>query len=153
MAFMLQSETRANSGIGFGIPVYFVEKVTRAIIEHGEYRHSYLGIRGNGLSPFEIQALGLDVDHGILIAEVLPDTPAAKAGLRGGDEEVLVEGAPFLVGGDIITAINGQPLKTFDDLLAYLGRYTEPGDTVTLTIVRDGEEMQVDVTLAPRPEF
>ncbi|MCP4166081.1 MAG: PDZ domain-containing protein [Chloroflexi bacterium] len=152
VAFMLQSETRANSGIGFGIPVYFVERVSAAIIEDGEYHHAYLGIRGNGLSPFEIQALGLDVDSGVLVAEVLQDTPADKAGLRGGTDARSVEGAQFLIGGDIIVGIDGQPIKIFNDLLAYLGRHTGPGDTVILTIVRDGETLDISVTLEPRPE-
>jgi S1-C subfamily serine protease len=152
VAFMLQSATRANAGIGFGIPVYFVERVAKAIIEKGEYRHAFLGIRGSGLSPFEIRALGLDVEYGILIAEVLPDTPAEKAGLRGGSEEVEIEGATFLLGGDIIIAIDGQPTKTFDDLLAYLGRYTQPGSQVTLTIVRDGNPRDVTVILGARPQ-
>ncbi|NOZ72860.1 MAG: trypsin-like serine protease [Chloroflexi bacterium] len=152
VAFMLQSATRANAGIGFGIPVYFVERVAKAIIENGEYQHSYLGIRGNGLSPFEIRALGLNVEYGILIAEVLPNTPADKAGLRGGTKEVEVEGATFVLGGDIIIAIDGQPTKTFDDLLAYLGRYTQPGSQVTLTVIRDGRPIDITVTLAARPQ-
>ncbi|NOZ48429.1 MAG: PDZ domain-containing protein [Chloroflexi bacterium] len=152
VTFMLQSSTRSNAGIGFGIPVYFVEHVSKALIEQGSYQHAYLGIRGNGLSPFEIRALGLDVKYGILIAEVIPGTPAAKAGLRGGDREVDVEGATFVMGGDIIQAINGQPIKTFDDLLAYLARYTRPGSEVTLSIFRDGKSVDVNVTLAARPQ-
>ncbi|HEY52301.1 MAG TPA: PDZ domain-containing protein [Caldilineae bacterium] len=152
VAFMLQSETRTNAGIGFGIPVYFVKRVSEAIIEQGRFRHPYLGIRGSGLSPFVIQELGLPVAYGILIADVLPDTPAAKAGLRGGEDTRLVEGMPFALGGDIIIGVDGRPLKVFDDLLSYLGRYTEPGDDITLTIVRDGEQLEVTVTLEPRPE-
>jgi 2-alkenal reductase len=152
VAFMLQSETRTNAGVGFGIPVYFVERVSKAIITQGRFRHPYLGIRGNGLSPFVIQELELPVEYGILIAEVLPDTPAAKAGLRGGEEIRTVEGMPFTLGGDIIIGVDGKPLKVFDDLLSYLGPYTEPGDAITLTIVRDGEKLNVTVTLEPRPE-
>jgi len=152
VAFMLQSETRANAGIGFGIPVYFAERVSRAIIAQGRFRHPYLGIRGSGLSPFVIQELGLPVDYGILISDVLRGTPAAKAGLRGGEETSMIEGMPFALGGDIIIGIDGRPVKVFDDLLSYLGRYTEPGDTITLTVVRDGEQLNFTVTLEPRPE-
>ncbi len=152
VAFMLQSESRSNSGIGFGIPVYFAERVSKAIIEQGGFRHPYLGIRGSGLSPFVIHELGLPVNYGILISEVLRGTPAAKAGLRGGTEDRMVEGMPFAVGGDIIIGIDGTPVKVFDDLLSHLGRYTEPGDTITLTIVRDGNQLDFTVTLEPRPE-
>jgi 2-alkenal reductase len=152
VAFMLQSETRTNSGIGFGIPVYFAERVSRAIVEEGRYRHPYLGIRGNGLSPFVTRELGLPVSYGILVSEVISGTPADKAGLEGGDESRTVEGMPFMLGGDIIVGIGGRPVKVFDDLLSYLGRYTEPGDTITLTVIRDGEQLDFNITLEPRPE-
>ena len=88
VAFMLQSETRSNSGIGFGIPSYFADRVSRAIIETGAFQHPYVGIRGVTLSPFAARSLHLDVDRGVLVEDVLPDTPAEKAGLRGGKEAV-----------------------------------------------------------------
>ncbi len=151
VAFMIQSETRSNSGIGFGIPSYLVERVSRAIIEKGVFQYPFVGIRGATLSPFAARALGLDVDRGILVEEVLPGTPADKAGLRGGKETRTIEGVDFVVGGDIILAINGQPVQVFDDLLAYLGRYTAPGDTIELTIYRDGETLTIPITLTARP--
>ena len=152
VAFMLQSENSVNSGIGFGIPGYFVSRVAEAIISRGKYEHPYLGISGATLSPFLTKALGLNVDRGILVSEVPSDGPAKEAGLRGGTETVNVEGEDFVVGGDIVIAINGQCLRTFDDLLAYLSRYTQPGDTVALTILRKGEQMEVGVTLKARPD-
>jgi S1-C subfamily serine protease len=87
----------------------------------------------------------------VLVEEVLPDTPAAKAGLHGGEKEETIEGMRFIVGGDVITAIEGRPVLVFDDLLAYLGRYGAPGDTITLTIHRDGKTLEIPLTLAPRP--
>ncbi len=151
VAFMIQSETRSNSGIGFGIPSYLAERVSRAIIEEGVFQYPFVGIRGTTLSPFAARALGLDIDRGILIEEVLPGTPADKAGLRGGKETRTIEGVDFVVGGDIILAINDQPVQVFDDLLAYLGRYTAPGDTIQLTIYRDGETLVIPITLTARP--
>ena len=151
VAFMLQSETRSNSGIGFGIPSYFAERVSKAIIETGSFQHPYVGVRGVTLSPFAARALDLDVERGVLVQEVLPDTPAEKAGLRGGDEEILIEGVPFKIGGDVITAIDDHPVQNFDDLLAYLGRYGAPGDTVTLTVHREGETLKLSLTLGVRP--
>ncbi|NUQ39323.1 MAG: trypsin-like peptidase domain-containing protein [Caldilineales bacterium] len=152
VAFMLQSSTNSNAGIGFGIPVYFVERVSRAIIAEGRYQHSWIGIRGSTLSPVLIEELGLEVQAGALVQEVIPNGPAAKAGLRGGAESRTVEGVPFLVGGDIIIAIDEQPVRVFEDLLAYLGRYGEPGREVTLTILRDDRTEQITVSLEPRPE-
>ncbi len=151
VAFMLQSRTRSNSGIGFGIPSYFAERVSRAIIEQGSFQYPYMGVSGVTLSPFAARSLGLGVDRGVLVQDVLPDTPAEKAGLRGGDENVVIEGVPFIAGGDVITAIDGRPVHNFDDLLAYLGRYNSPGDTITLTIYRDGKSLDISLTLAPRP--
>ncbi len=151
VTFMLQSETRSNSGIGFGIPSYFARRVSHDIIETGAFRHPYIGIRGVTLSPFAARALGLQVDRGVLVKEVLQDTPADKAGLRGGEENETIEGLTFKVGGDVITAIDGQPVLVFDDLLAYLGRYSAPGDTITLTVHRNGKTLEIPLTLAPRP--
>ena len=94
----------------------------------------------------------MPVNSGILVSEVISDTPAAKAGLKGGDESRTVEGMPFILGGDIIVGIDGRPVKVFDDLLGYLGRYTEPGDTITLTVVRDGKQLEITLTLEPRPD-
>jgi S1-C subfamily serine protease len=151
VAFMLQSTSSSNSGIGFGIPVYFVDRVSKAIIANGSYQHPWLGVRGTSISPFEARQLDLPVETGVLVAEALADGPAVKAGIRGGDKTVNVEGVDFTVGGDIITAVDGQPVKVFDDLLAYLSRYGEPGTKVTLTVLRDGEMMDIEVTLEVRP--
>ncbi len=89
--------------------------------------------------------------RGVLIAEVTGGTGADQAGLRGGDHEVKVSGTAVKAGGDIIIAIDGYDLYTFDQLIAYLVRETEAGEQVTLTIVRDGRELEIPVTLGERP--
>ncbi|MCS7039826.1 MAG: PDZ domain-containing protein, partial [Caldilineales bacterium] len=78
--------------------------------------------------------------------------PAAKAGVRGGDRTVTIQGLDLVVGGDIIIAIDDRPIRLFDDLLAYLSRYTSPGQQVTLKVVRDGETLTIPVILGVRPE-
>lgn len=152
----IRSDVRANSGVGFAIPIAIVERVVPAIIMDGRYQHSYLGVRGATLSP--ICADDLQVDkalRGAYVSQVLRGTPAARAGLRGGSGS---SGTKYTTicpgnrGGDIIIAIGTQPVATFDDVLTYLEYYTSPGDTVTLSIIRDGEERALDLTLAPRPE-
>ena len=97
------------------------------------------------------EPLGLPVTRGVLISEVNPNTAAAEAGLRGGDHEVEFEGIQVKAGGDIIIAIDDYELRDFDDLIAYLVRETEVGQEVVLTIIRDGEELKVPVTLGERP--
>ena len=89
--------------------------------------------------------------RGALVIEVTPDGPADEAGLRGSDRTVTIDGEERRVGGDIIVAINSQMVETFDDLVTYLVRSTEVGDEVTLTVVRDGREQQVELTLRERP--
>lgn len=144
----------ANIGIGFAIPVNTVKRVVPQLIRNGRARYPYLGITATGaVSLAELRARGYDVPttRGVLIQEVPPDGPAARAGLRGGQREVQVRGARILLGGDIITAIDGHPVASFDELVSYLVNHTEVGQTVTLTILRDGREMQVLVTLGERP--
>ncbi len=143
-----------NVGIGFAIPVNTVKRVVPQLIREGRARYPYLGITSTGaISLAELRARGYDVPttRGVLIQEVPPDGPAARAGLRGGTREVQVRGVRIRLGGDIITAIEGHPVASFDDLVSYLVNHTEVGQTVTLTILRDGREQQVRVTLGERP--
>jgi 2-alkenal reductase len=149
----IRSETGVNSGIGFAVPVDTVKRIVPHLIEDGTYRYPYLGIEAQTFFSLAQLAdpLGLPVTRGVLISEVTAGTAAARAGLRGGDREVTVMGVPVKVGGDIIVAIDGYELRDFDDLIAYLVRETEVGQEAVLTIVRDGEELEVPVTLGERP--
>ncbi|RLT38885.1 MAG: PDZ domain-containing protein [Chloroflexi bacterium] len=152
----IRSDERANSGVGFAIPITIVERVIPVLIAEGRYEHSFIGISGNTFSPICAEGLGLDPGiRGAYVATVLPGTPAAKGGLRGGDVEIENDSigiCPTAAGGDLITAIEGSPVARFDDMLIYLARYTSPGDSITLTVLREGEMIEVDIILAPRPE-
>jgi S1-C subfamily serine protease len=149
----IRSDTSTNSGIGFAVPVNTVKHIVPHLIEEGAYRYPYLGIVGNNLFTMAelAEELDLPVTHGVLVAEASAGQPAARAGVRGGNREVEILGVPVQAGGDIITAIDGFVLDSFDDLIAYLVRETEVGQEVTLTIIRDGEEIEVPVTLGERP--
>jgi len=148
----IESPVRANAGVGFAIPSAIVKNVVPALIKDGKYVHTWLGISGTTLSPEFSTAMKLDSkQRGALVEEIMPDSPAAKAGLKGSDTSVSIEGQTVKVGGDVITAINGQKVTGMDDLIAYLARTTQVGQKVTLTILRDGKEQSLDVTLAARP--
>lgn len=151
----IRSETGVNSGVGFAIPITIVDRVVPALIAEGRYEHSYLGVSGVTLSPICADDLGVDRStRGAYLQEVLPETPAARAGLRGGNEASnsrYLNLCPSTSGGDIIVAINDQGVVSFDDVLRYLESDTSPGDTVTVRILRGGNEYLIDVTLAPRP--
>jgi serine protease Do len=151
----IRSEARSNSGVGFAIPVSIVARVVPSLIETGKYEHSYMGVSGGTLSPICAEALGVPKTlRGAVISQVLSRSPASRAGLRGGDEPintVYPSICPTNAGGDIIVAVGETPVTTFDDILAYLQRNTSPGDTVTLTVWRDGNTVEVDLTLGARP--
>jgi serine protease Do len=152
VTFAIESPVRASAGIGFAIPSSVVQQVVPELIQKGAYEHPYLGISGTNLTPDFAKAMNLDTNQrGALVAEVTQGGPADKAGLRGSDRPLTVDGQEFQVGGDVITSIDGQPINSMDDLIAYLSAKTEVGQKVALGILRDGKDMEVNVTLAARP--
>jgi S1-C subfamily serine protease len=149
----IRSEGLYNSGVGFAVPVDIVKRVVPALISEGRYRYPYLGISANSsLAIAELsEALDLPVQRGVLIASVVPDGPAGKADLRGGTQQIELRGLIVNIGGDIILAIDDYELRDFGDMIAYLVRETSVGQEVVLTILRDGETLQVPLTLGERP--
>ncbi len=143
--------SRTNSGIGFAIPVSIVEKVVPDLITNGEFIWGWLGVRGGNVNPPLVKAMELSQNTGAYIAEVVEGGPSDKAGLRGANQEATVDGRVVETGGDVIIAVDGQPVNTFDDLLIYIALHTTPGQTVQLTILRNNQPRQVEVTLEPRP--
>jgi S1-C subfamily serine protease len=148
----IRSETGVNSGIGFSVPVNTLKHILPQLIEEGTYHYPYLGITSdNRFGVAELAGpLGLPVTYGVLISEVTPGTAAARAGLQGGDREVEVMGVITRAGGDIIIAIDGYHITDYSDFIAYLVRETQVGQTIVLTVVRDGEELEIPVTLGER---
>ena len=142
--------TASNSGVGFSISINLVKRVAGGLIQNGKYEFPYLGITSRSdMSLDDIEALGLTTYTGAYVVDVAPGGPADKAGIRGGGEPTGPDN--LKAGGDVITAIDGIPVKTFDELLSYLITNKSPGDTVVLTILRDGKSMDVPVTLDKRP--
>lgn len=138
----INSESGSNSGIGFAVPGNLVIRVANSLIATGDVQYSYLGISSLPINLSVIEAFNLPNNiRGAGIRTVEPGTPAAVAGLQGLSNN----------GVDIITAINGIPVANFEDLIAYLSIHTAPGNTVTFTIYRNGQILQVPVTLASRP--
>jgi S1-C subfamily serine protease len=147
----IRSLTGVNSGVGFAIPVDIVRRVVPELISLGRYRHPWVGVTGTSISPEMVEIMELPVETGVLIFQVEPDSPAFKADLRGGDTDVVISGRPMREGGDVLVAIGEETVKDFDDLVNYLASYTSVGDTVSLTIVRDGVELKVELVLEERP--
>jgi S1-C subfamily serine protease len=143
--------TDSNVGVGFAIPVSILQRVVPALIESGHYDWSYLGITGYTVDPSLVKAMNLSIERGAYVATVTAGTPAEAAGLQGSTDTVTQNGQSVDIGGDIITAIDGQPVNTFDDLLVYLSLYTSPEQVVNLHILRNGQYQDLPVTLGVRP--
>jgi len=142
--------SNGSVGIGFAIPANTVTSVVDQLKEDGTVEHAFLGISGAPLSPQISDALNLDMDAGILVQEVTSGSGADKAGLKGGNEAVTVEGAKVLTGGDIITSVNGDEVTSMDEVVALINA-AKVGDKVDLTVDRDGNSQDLTVTLGARP--
>ena len=147
--------TETSRGIGFAVPSDTIARELPSLISKGSYDHPYLGITGQDVTPGIIDAMGLPTGtHGTLIIEANVGDPAERAGLRGGDptRTTTIDGVPINIGGDVITAADGIAMKNFYDLIVYLQRNKMPGDTVTMSVLRDNTPMSVPVTLGIRPQ-
>jgi S1-C subfamily serine protease len=140
-----------NSGIGFAISVNIVKRVVPELIANGSFDYPYLGISARQeLLLLELEALEITHYTGAYVIDVVAGGPADKAGLRGGDLTNITEvGLP--AGGDLIIGVDDQPVRIFGELLSYLMTNKSPGEDIVLTIIRDGEEMEVTITLDKRP--
>jgi serine protease Do len=148
----LESASGSSSGIGFAIPAEIVSKVVPELIKSGKYEHPYLGISGTDMSPDIAQAMNLPAEtRGAMVIQVTDGGPASKAGLLGSNDTVTINGVQGTVGGDVVTAIDGHTINSMSDIIAYLAVNTQVGQTVTLTILRDGQNQTVDVALGSRP--
>jgi len=139
-----------NSGVGFAIAINLVKRVAPYLISASAYDYPYLGITSiDDLSLVQQEALKLPQPNGAYVIAVTHGSPAHKAGLIGG--EVSTDEIGLNAGGDLIIAIDGKTVYQFGDLLSYLLNHKSPGDKITLTILRNGQEMQLDLVLGSRP--
>lgn len=139
-----------NSGIGYAVSSNILSRVIPVIIEKGSYDYPYLGVTSReDISLVMRDTLGLKRSSGAYVISVSPGGPADEAGILGGTLKTDIPG--LLAGGDLIIAIDGKPVHVFSDLLSYLVSHKSPGDTVTLTIIREEQEKEVQVVLDKRP--
>jgi len=143
----IRTDTGTNSGVGFSIPVNAVKRIVPNLISEGKYTYPYLGIRMQTLDIDTAEELDIPYTSGAYILDISEDAPAQEAGLIASG----LNNFGALPGGDLIIAINDTEITSSDDLITYLVFETEAGQTVDLTIVRDGKEMTVPLTLGERP--
>lgn len=150
-AQILTGGNMANSGVGFAIPANVVRRVAPALIENGSYEWPWLGLQGGDVSLAVMEANNLETQLGAYITDVVPGGPAEEAGLRGTSRFQQVDGLEVPIGGDIVIEADGQTIIDFASLLISTS-FKNPGETMNLTILRNGQRQEVVVTLEPRPE-
>ncbi len=135
-------------GIGFAVPAATLRRVVPILLAAGQYQHPTLGLLGYSINAGLAEALGLPVEKGVLVAQLAQGGPAAAAGVRGARQEVVVGNRRVLAGGDIITQLDDNDIGDWNALLEYLELHKAVGDTITLTLLRDGQTLTVEATLA-----
>jgi S1-C subfamily serine protease len=140
-----------QAGVNFAIPINNAKRILPDLLAKGSYAHPFVGIASADITPLIASTLGLPVQEGLLVQSVEPNTGAARAGLRGGSQPREIGARQIAEGGDVIVAIDGQKVRRPEELVAYLELNKKAGENVTLTIMRDGQQRDVQVTLGERP--
>lgn len=149
----IESRTRTFSGIGFAIPVSQVKTVVPNIIENqDDLDYPWMGVSGYTVTPAIADRMNISEASGFLVAEVVEDSPAERAGIRGSNETVEINGRDTVIGGDIIRYIDGRTVEGTGDLLSMLPKYYRPGDEINVGILREGENMELNLVLGSRSE-
>ncbi len=147
----IASQSGGNEGLGFAVPINTAINSMTQLKDTGTVKYPYMGVHMISVSTDIAKALNLNAQSGALVTDVQSGSPAAKAGIKGGSQQVTVQGQQITVGGDIITAIDGQEVQSADDAVAAIAKH-KIGDTVKVTVVStDGTTHTVDVTLGTRP--
>ena len=146
------SQSGANAGIGFAVPVDIAKQVVPSLIEDGEYAYAWLGISGTTLRPDMAEQMQLPRNtRGTLVIDVTDGGPADEAGIMGSDQTASIDGIDLPLGGDVIVGIDGAEIRDMDALIAHLVSENQPEDRVVLEVIREGERQDVTVTLGERP--
>jgi 2-alkenal reductase len=146
----IKTNSGGGEGVGFAVPVDVVKRSLGALRETGEAKYAYLGVGSVPLYPQLVERFDLDVEKGAWVQDVEPGTPAAEAGIRGGQGEVRFQVQTYSQGGDIITKVEGKPIEDANDLSSAVAQF-QPGQDVTVEVHRGGKTQQIEVTLGERP--
>ncbi|MCX6373171.1 MAG: trypsin-like peptidase domain-containing protein [Actinobacteria bacterium] len=146
----IASQGGGNDGLGFAVPINTAIRSLDQLRATGEVQYAWIGVGMQTITSDVASTFNMKTQGGALVEKVYPDSPAAKAGIKAGDQTVTVQGQQFTIGGDVITAADGQAIASADELSAFITQ-KKPGDKVTLTVERDGKTQDISVTLAERP--
>jgi 2-alkenal reductase len=145
---------RSFLGVGFAIPANLTKRVVAGLIENGKYEHPWIGFKGFTVTPEIAEEIGLTEVKGTLVIEVISGSPADEADLRGGTSEFILEnGEDIKLGGDVIIGVEDEEVRDFYDLISFLSRRGAVDETITLSIIRNGKQQILEVTLGARPSM
>ncbi len=148
---LILSQSGGSEGVGLAIPSHSIKRVADSLIKTGSYKHPYVGVQGTDVTPAIAKAMSLPESRGFLIMQVVNGSPAEKAGLKGGDRQVTIEGQSVTIGGDVILGVDNTDARKLDDILLYNERFKNPGDTISIKIFRAGKILTIDLVLGERP--
>ena len=149
----IQSGTGQSAGIGFAVPSNTISKVVPVLITEGKYSHPWIGISGQDINPDLAKIRNLNHSKGFLIVTVIPDSPAEMAGLKAVSEIEKIDNKEYPKDGDIIVSVDGKEVRKISDILIHLQEEKSVGDEMVLGIIRDGEQMDIILTLVVRPDL
>ncbi|HEU5252905.1 MAG TPA: trypsin-like peptidase domain-containing protein [Solirubrobacterales bacterium] len=147
----IETNSGANDGVGFAVPISAVKRSLAQLREDGEAEYAYIGVSTQPLYPQLARKLDLSTTFGGLVSEVVPGGPAEEAGLKAGDDRLRFQAVQYRTGGDVILEVDGKEILS-PESLAEVVSARRPGETVTLTILRDGEREDIELKLGKRPD-
>ncbi len=147
----IRSESGTAEGVGFAIPINAARRSMEQLIATGEVRYAWLGVTTQSVTPRLAEHCGFGETSGAAVQSVASGSPADRAGLRGGGEEAEFDGLPFCPGGDLIVAVDGEPVQSAEDIVRAVNQQRLPGDEIRLTVLRGSERLELTVTLGERP--
>jgi 2-alkenal reductase len=146
----IRSDSGRNEGVGFAIPIDAAKRSLQQLVANGQVSYAFVGIETSDLTPSLARRFGYEVSRAAVISTVRPDSPAARAGLRGGSREAEFNGLSFMTGGDAIVAIDGRRVRGADDVVRIVTEQLLPGDVAVFTVLRDGRRQSIPVRLGTR---
>jgi S1-C subfamily serine protease len=147
----IETNSGANDGVGFAVPISAVKRSIAQLREDGEAEYAYIGVSSQPLYPQLARKLGIDATFGGLVSEVVSGGPAEEAGIKGGNDKLNFQAARYRTGGDVILEVEGHEIVSPDDLAEVISTH-RPGDEVTVTILRDNERKEISLKLGKRPD-
>jgi 2-alkenal reductase len=147
----IRSDTGNNTGVGFAVPINAAKRSMEQLVATGAVSYAFVGVTTEDLTPALAKHFGYSVEHGAVILSVQRDSPAAAAGLKGGNRDESYLGVDFRAGGDVIVAMGAHPVRSSEDVVRIVTDAFSPGQQVRLTVIRDGKRIQVPMHLAERP--